>query len=150
MKTWIVVADARRARFFEVLDRNETLRELEDLVNPAGRQNERELRTDSRGRYYGRGEQMQGHTAVPNTDPVTHEVQLFAKTVCDRLEEARVQHQYERLCLIAAPKFLGLLRQNLGKDTRNLVFEELDKDIAGLDERRVQDYVRQKLPAAGD
>lgn len=141
-RTWIVVADASRARFFEVLDRHDTLRELEDLVNPAGRQNERDLRTDGHGRYYGRGEQMQGHAAVPNTDPVTHELQLFAKRIGKHLEHGRTQHRYERLCIIAAPKVLGLIRQHLDKSTRALVAGELDKDISNLDERAVQDYVR--------
>jgi protein required for attachment to host cells len=148
--TWIVVADSSRARVFEVLDRNETLRELDDLVNPAGRQGERDLRTDTRGRFYGRGEQLQGHTAMPNTDPMTHENELFAKTVAHYLEQARVEHRYERLCLIAAPKFLGLLRDKLSKQAQHLVFQELDKDISWLDGRKVQDYVREKLPAAGD
>lgn len=144
-KTWIVVADASRARFFEMLDAKATLRELEDLVNPAGRQNERDLRTDGHGRYYGRGEQMQGHAAVPNTDPVTHELQLFAKRIGKHLEHGRNQHRFERLCIIAAPKVLGLIRQHLDKTTRTLVTEELDKDISNLDERAVQEYVRQKL-----
>jgi protein required for attachment to host cells len=149
-KTWIVVADNSRARIFEVLDRNETLQELDDLVNPAGRQHDYELRTDNLGRYYGRGERMQGHTAPPRTDPGQHETELFAKTVAHYLEQARVDHRCDRICLIAAPKFLGLLRQSLTKDARNMVFEELDKDISWLDGRKVQEYVRQKLPAAGD
>lgn len=149
-KTWIVVADASRTRIFEVLDRDETLQELEDLVNPAGRQGERDLRTDNRGRFYGRGEQLQGHTAMPNTDPMTHENQLFAKTVTQHLERGRTENRYDRLCLIAAPKFLGLLRENLSKDAKNLVYEELDKDISWFDGRKVQQYVREKLPTAGD
>jgi len=138
-KTWIVVADASRARFFETID-DDTLRELEDLVNPAGRQQDRDLRTDNQGRYYGRGEQMQGHTAAPHTDPVTHELQLFAQRICRHLEHGRTEHRYERLCIIAAPKVLGLIRQHLDKTTRRLVTEELDKDISNLDERAVQEY----------
>jgi protein required for attachment to host cells len=149
-KTWILVADSSRARLFEVLDRHETLREIEDLVNPAGRQGGRDLRTDARGRYFGKGEQLQGHTAMPNTDPMTHESELFAKTVTQHLEQARNAHRYERLCLIAAPKFLGLLREKLSKDALAMVHESLDKDISGMDERAVQDYVREKLPDAGD
>jgi protein required for attachment to host cells len=149
-KTWIVVADSSRARVFEVLDRNEKLHEIDDLVNPEGRQGERDLRTDTRGRFYGRGEQLQGHTATPNTDPMTHESQLFAKTVANYLDQAHIEHRYERLCLIAAPKFLGLLREKLGKDTKQLVFEELDKDISWRDGRQVEEYVRDNIPAAGD
>jgi protein required for attachment to host cells len=144
-KTWILVADSSRARFFEMIDRSEDLREIDDLVNPAGRQHALDLRTDNVGRYYGRGEQMQGHAAPPRTDPVTHEVELFAKTVGHYLEQARVEHRYERLCLICAPKFLGQVRENLTKDTRSLVTGALDKDISRLDTRQVQQYVKEKL-----
>ena len=102
-KTWIVVADNSRARIFEVMDRSETLRELEDLVNPAGRLHDSELRTDNTGRYFGKGERMQGHAAHPRVEPGEHETELFAKRVADHLEQARVEHRFEQLCLIAAP-----------------------------------------------
>jgi protein required for attachment to host cells len=150
VKTWIVVADNSRARIFEVIDRNETLHELDDLVNPAGRLHDSELRTDNVGRYYGRGERMQGHSAQPRTDPGEHETELFAKTVAHYLEQARVEHRYARLCLMAAPKFLGLLRQNLSKNARDLVFEELAKDVSWLEGPQLQEYVRDKLSTAGD
>lgn len=149
-KTWIVVADSSRARFFEVVGRNETLHELEDMVNPAGRLHDSELRTDNLGRYYGKGEQMQGHAAPPRTDPGEHETELFAKRVAQHIEQARVAHRCERLCLIAAPKFLGALRRNLTKEARELVFEEFDKDVSWLEGPQLQDYVRDKLAAAGD
>ncbi|MGE5525842.1 MAG: host attachment protein [Rhodospirillaceae bacterium] len=149
-KTWIVVADNARARIFEVVDRKETLHELDDLVNPSGRLHDSELRTDNTGRYFGKGERMQGHAARPRTEPGEHEAELFAKTVAHYLEQARVEHRFERLCLIAAPKFLGVLRQNLTKDARELVFEELDKDVSWLEGPQLQDYVRDKLLTAGD
>ena len=149
-KTWIVVADSSRARIFEVVDRNETLQEIHDLVNPAGRLHDSELRTDGVGRFYGKGERMQGHSARPRTEPGEHETELFAKTVAQYLEQARVEHRCERVCLIAAPKFLGALRQNLPKTARDLVFEELDKDVSWLEGPQLQDYVRDKLPAVGD
>jgi len=149
-KTWIVVADHSRARIFEVIDRNEALHELDDLVNPAGRLRDADLRTDNTGRYYGHGERMQGHSARPRTEPGEHETELFAKTVAQYLEQARVEQRCERLCLIAAPKFLGVLRQNLSKHARDLVFEALDKDVSWLEGPRLQDYVREKLPTAGD
>ncbi|HWI15607.1 MAG TPA: host attachment protein [Burkholderiales bacterium] len=149
-KTWIVVADNSRARVCEVADRNQTLIELEDLVNPAGRLHDSELRTDNAGRYFGKGERMQGHAARPRTEPGEHETELFAKRVADYIERARLDHRFERLCLIAAPKFLGVLRQHLSKSSRDLVFEELDKDVSWLEGAQLQDYVREKLAAAGD
>ena len=148
VKTWIVVADNARARIFEAVDGNETLRELEDMVNPAGRLHDAELRTDNIGRYYGKGERMQGHSASPRTEPGEHETELFAKSVANHIDQARVERRFEELRLIAAPKFLGLLRQNLSKNARDLVFEELDKDVSWLEGPQLQDYIRDKLMAS--
>lgn len=121
------------------------LHEIEDLANPAGRANSRELETDGRGRFYGKGEREQGHTAEPSVNPVEHETELFSKRVGEFLDQARIEHRYDKLCLIAYPKFLGLMRQNLSKEVQKLVEDEVPKDISGLDVREIEDYVKNKL-----
>jgi protein required for attachment to host cells len=73
------------------------------------------------------------HGVFPSGDPVQHETELFAKRLCEVLDQARTQHRYDELCLVAAPKFLGLLRNNLSKEARKLVTREVDKDLSGDD-----------------
>ncbi len=51
--TWIIAADESRARVLQVLDREQRLAEIEDLVNPAGRAQDRELQTDAEPRFNG-------------------------------------------------------------------------------------------------
>ena len=46
--SWIVAADSSRARVLQVAGRAHTLEEIEDLVNPKGRMNDRELISDAR------------------------------------------------------------------------------------------------------
>ena len=45
--TWIVAADESRARVLQVTDRERHLTEIEDLLNPEGRLQDRELQTDA-------------------------------------------------------------------------------------------------------
>jgi protein required for attachment to host cells len=144
-KKWIVVADSSRARVFEVANREKHLREIEDMVNPDGRANNRELESDAAGRYYGRGERMQGHSAGTTINAVEHEVEWFAKRVSEYLDKARTENRYDALCVVAAPKFLGLLRENFTKETRNKVTEELSKDISRLAGRDIENYIKQKI-----
>ena len=66
--TWILCANASRARLFEVVAHSDTPREVADFVNPAGRAHERDLRSDAAGRFYGKGERNQGHAAFPSED----------------------------------------------------------------------------------
>lgn len=53
--TWIVAADASRARVLQVADREQRLLEIEDLLNPQGRLQDRELQTAAEPRFSGHG-----------------------------------------------------------------------------------------------
>lgn len=142
--TWILAADSSRARIFEMQGAQDHLREIEDFANPAGHEQNQEISSDARGRYFGKGRQ-QGDTAEPQVDEVEHETELFSKTVSAYLDKARVEHRYDKLCLIAFPKFLGLMRRNLSKEAQQLVEDEVPKDISKLEARDIEDYVRNRL-----
>lgn len=134
-RTWVVVADSSRARILEIPPRSREIREIEDFVNPHGRAQSRELVSDADGRNNlrasGAGNPM--HGVFPSGDPVQHQTELFAKRLCEVLDLARSQHRYEQLYLVAAPKFLGLLRSNLSKEASKLVAQEIDKDLSADD-----------------
>jgi protein required for attachment to host cells len=144
--TWIVAADSSRARIFEVQGVDKNFQELQDFVNEAGRERHQDLRTDAKGRFYGKGERDQAHTAEPDIDAVRHETELFAKQVGEFLDKARVEQRYDKLFLIADPKFLGLLRDNLSKEAQKLVKDEIPKEISGRDAREIEGfYVKHRL-----
>ena len=67
-----------------------------------------------------------------------HATELFVKRVSDYLDKARNDHRYDRLHLVAAPKFLGQLRKELGKEVQKLVTSELPKDLSWLDARELE------------
>ena len=142
--TWIVAADASRARVYTMETADGTPQRVEEFDNPAGRAHNRDLVHDGDGRYFGKGERNQGHTAPPGESAVEHEVELFAKRVAGYLDRARIDHKYERLRLVAAPKFLGLLRQNLSKEVDKLVDDAIAKDVSWFDENALADYLKQK------
>jgi protein required for attachment to host cells len=143
--TWVIAADSSRARIFEAHGAKE-FREIEDFLNPAGRERYQDLRTDAKGRFYGKGERYQGHTADPDIDAPVHETELFSKKVTEYLDKGRVEHRYDELFLIAYPKFLGMLRENLSKEAQQLIRDEIPKDISKLDEREIHDfYVQNRL-----
>ena len=134
--TWIIAADSSRARILQVTDRGRHLDEIDDLQNPEGRAHDRELISDAHPRFSGPG-------GGPGSDrqemsAKEHATELFAKRIADYLESARTAHRYDRMHLIAPPKFLGRLRQALGKDTARLVAEELPKDLSWLNARELE------------
>lgn len=143
--TWVIAADSSRARIFEMSDEDaERFEEIDDLVNPEGRQDDREQRTDAKGRFFGKGKREQGHTAEPHVGVIEHSVEMFSKQLGHYLDQARNEHRFDKLCLIAPPKFLGLIRQNLGEEAKKAVEEEIPKDLAWIADHDIEAYVRQR------
>jgi len=122
--TWIVSADSARARVLQVADREKRLAEIEDLLNPEGKLHEGDLISD---------------TEEPS-DAHEHSIDLFSKRVGEYLEKARTQHRYDKLYLVAPPKFLGKLRKNLGREVEKLLADELDKDLYRANARELERY----------
>lgn len=128
-KTWIVVADSARARIFERDGRWQELNEFRDLAHPESRLRNGDLRTG------GRGEQMEStrqssHDSDWENSPAETEATRFAREVARALQEGRNEGGYEKLVLIAAPAFLGRLREKLDPATAHCVVQELDKNWA--------------------
>ena len=144
--TWIIAADSSRARILQVMDRDARLAEVEDFVNPSARLNEREMTTDAEPRFNGHGgvgKAGSGRTGGPGNDREAktkgeHETEVFVRQIGDYLDKARNAHRYDRLHLVAPPKFLGQLRKELGKEVQKCVTSELPKDLSWLDERELE------------
>jgi protein required for attachment to host cells len=136
--TWIIAADSSRARILQVTDRGDELAEIEDLLNPEARVDDRELPTDAHARFHGSSGPASDRE---ETSAAEHATELFAKRVGDYLDKARTAHRYDRLHLIAPPRFLGQLRKQLGKEVQKLVADELPKDLSGLNARDIERYL---------
>ena len=107
--TWILVADGARARLFSPGVDGTSFIELEDFVDPDGR-----------------------NAIQPHTSPEVKITERFARELSDVLERGRIDHRYERLILAAPPRFLGTLQRALGKQTHACVVAHLDKDLTRL------------------
>jgi protein required for attachment to host cells len=93
---WVVVADGSRARIFETPGLELVLREIEDLVN------------------------------VAPDGPALSEKEggKFANPVADRVEQGRLDLRYQGLRFAVEPKFIGMLRERLSEQTRQMIFED--------------------------
>jgi protein required for attachment to host cells len=139
--TWILAADSARARLFALDGERATLRELEDFVHSAGRQKGRELSADAKARNFVRGRHDRAAASEPHTLPEDVEEQRFARELADRLERGRTANAYDRLCLVAPPRFLGRLREALSKEAHKRVSQSVAKDLVALDAATVYRYI---------
>ena len=136
-RTWILVANRVRARLLEFDDRDRSVSELNDFLNPAGRApsgsrgENRPPRTMDR---MGPGR----HAIEPQTEPATKHAERFARELASRLEDGRVHHRYENLVLVATPRFLGHLRQCMGPALRESVHREIRRDMTRSAAKSIQ------------
>ena len=145
-RIWFVVADEGRARVLERAQPPAALQEVKELRDELANVREAELRPDAKGRLYGKGERVMGHTAEPKTDPHRKEARKFAREIAHLLEQARNERRYDRLFIAAAPAFLGVLRQELPEPVRKVLAGELDQDLVNLDVHQLEQRLR-ALPA---
>lgn len=145
---WIVAADSFRARILEKKEPGQPLLELDDLLNPVGREQDREVGKDERGRFSGGGgigTPGQANTGEPHHSLTDHAIERFADTVAEYLNKGRNEHRYQKLFIVAAPKFLGRLRSNLNKEVEKLVEKDLPYDISAFNEHQIAEFVGEKF-----
>ena len=124
MKTqWIVVADEAIARILTWPEVGDELDPVEEMTDPDAHARKADMRHDAQGRRGG------SVTASAGDDEERREASAFARRLADRLARALEEKRYDELCLIAAPRFLGLLRPLLSNGVAKAVGTTIDKDL---------------------
>jgi len=131
----IVIADAARARLFTWKreadeDPAPTLRERVDLVSPTRRVPHQELWTEARPRGNpgpgGHGDAVDDH----RDDHLAEVDRRFAAEVLTRLAALTDEAACQRVALVAAPRFLGYLREHTGAlQKKGVAIEEVARDL---------------------
>lgn len=130
-KTWVIVADASRARFFDFKGHVSGLQEIHDMANPEGRLKNQDLVTDKHGTTHDR--KGVGSPQMGDNAEAAHQVErAFAVEVVRSLEKMIRESGVQAIILAAPPRFLGELRRNLDKTTAAMVKQEINKDISTL------------------
>lgn len=128
--TWIVVADEAIARILQSEDGHAT-EPVEELTHPDAHAKGADLRRDAGGRRAVAGTGGNATTSAgPNERHV--EAEVFSREVADYLGRAYHEHRFDELRIVAAPRFLGLLRKSLNRDLARVVSQEIDKDLVHM------------------
>jgi protein required for attachment to host cells len=124
----VIVADAGRAKILSAEMTDAPLSESEDLVHPESRLREQDLVADG----YGSGRDSGGfgkHSMGHEKEAHARQASIFASEVCARIDQIRRRDKLHRIYLIAAPGFLGLLRDKLNRQCLTLVSGEVGKNL---------------------
>jgi protein required for attachment to host cells len=138
---WVVVADESRAIFYTRDTRRAPLLEFFALDNEAGRKKAGEILADRGGRSFDSVGAGRHTVAVEKTDPKKHAATAFARQVAERIGKVTHDGSCRGYALIAAPRFLGMLRDAVSRKCKFEPFKTIDKDVVGQDTAVLQKLV---------
>lgn len=150
--TFIVTANAGRARFFSQARPNARLEEINDMVNTVARLRNSDTDTDGVGQ---RAASKSRHSVGAPTQPsgyeppqstTEHYTEIFARNVAEYLLRAQQEGRFERLVLAASPEFLGLLRKQLDPKVLSAITLEINKDYTQLAEDKLREQIEAHKP----
>ncbi len=124
-----MVAHRSGARIVDSAGIGAELSVVRDLLQPSGRKPARDLVTDRPGQSSTSARPGHHSSLAPHSDPTEHVAEEFAREIADAVERGRLEGAYDRLALVAAPRFLGHLRDALNHQCRALVVAEVDKNL---------------------
>ena len=129
----MVVADESKAIVYARATKSGPLREVFSLANEVARMKTEQLISDSGGRSFdskGKGR----HTMTSEkVDPKKHAVSIFAKQIAERIGEVMHDGSCRGFALIAAPRFLGVLRKAVSVATSAEPYATVAKQVVGQD-----------------
>lgn len=144
-KIWVLIAESSRARIFLLSKLFSPLEEIEGFIHSASRLHEQTLTSDipSHG-FDGKG--VTRHRLGNNGNIKHQEIVVFAKTICDRLEEARCHGEFEKLILVSSPDFLGELRKRMSGQLKQQVLVEIPKNLVKQPPEKLRHMLTGQLP----
>lgn len=146
--TWIVSANASRARFFSQEQASDTLEEINDMVNEAARLRRSETESDKLGptaaskSIHNVGGATPNKLYEPATTPDVHQAELFARDIASYLLQGYQEGRFQQLSLVVSPQFLGMLRKLIDPNLESVVKLEINKDYTQFNAKELLEHVK--------
>jgi len=135
---WVVVADESNAIVYARDTMRGALRELFSLENETARKKMDQLISDSGGRSfdsYGKGRHtMANEKAGAKRNAAT----VFAKQIAERIAKVTHDGSCRGFAVVAAPRFLGVLRDAISIATTAEPYATVDKEVVGQDTATIE------------
>jgi len=137
---WALVTNGVRARILRGLEARDADAPVE-LVSKAEATHLRDHLTDRPGRSFASDESGRRSAMEPGSDPILRDMQDFARDTLGVLEEHLRAGRLSRLAIFAAPKMLGVLRDEMPAALREAVILERDLNLVNLSEAELRETV---------
>jgi protein required for attachment to host cells len=146
VRTWILIADAGRARVLENLGPGKGTRPVSGLESVSTLPDStHDIVSDRQGRSF-ESSGATRHPLEPRTDPREQVKRNYLEMLAGQLEERLQAGAFDRLVVVAPPQALGMLRGAFSDHVKAVVTGELAKDLTKIPDHdlasHLEDHVR--------
>ena len=143
-KYWVLVANSGQARILEMQRKPYEFHQVSELVSETQHLTNKEIVSDASGRVY----HAQGpgtHSMKPRSDPHQNAEEQFSRSLARKMERAARLGRFDQLLVIADPRTMGRLRQQMDRSLAGRVADEISLDLVGLPLNQLEPRVREVL-----
>ena len=130
---WVVVADESQAILYSRAKKYSPLVEFLRLENETAKEKVGDLLSDKGGRSFDSHGQGRHTFANEKSGPKEQAATVFAKQLAERLAAEHHRGRFGAFAIVAAPRFLGLLRSALSSSLKLEPYATIDKEVVGKD-----------------
>ncbi|TNE94605.1 host attachment protein [Porticoccus sp.] len=142
--TWVLVADASRARIFNTAGSKEPLVEVKSMLHGESRLKVSELVSDQPGRQSG-SNPSGSHGVAEKSAIKEQERDTFARELSDLLALGREQDHFRKLYLVAPSQMLGALHKHLNKNVKAALQGEFDLKLVKASNEDIRNHLPEYL-----
>jgi protein required for attachment to host cells len=145
IRTWVVIADAARARVFETRGKGTGLTAVADMALDAELAPSREIGTDRPGRSF-ESVGSTRHAMQSPSDLHREQKRQFARRIAEAVEARQATKSFDRLVLVAPPVTMGDLRAALPAKVKAAVAAELVADLTNTPVSELPGHLADHIP----
>lgn len=134
-RVWVLVAHEAGARIFFRDDPRTEFQVIEKIDWPVGRAKSREITSERPGHEESWGPSKQRHGFDQRVSEPDKNALTLARKITHRLDQASGLDEYDHLLVVAGPKFLGMLRKEMGRATLERLVLTLNENLAEVEDK---------------
>lgn len=138
---WFIVADESRASIYDAARRYGPLEQRCSLENATAREKMEQLISDRGGRSFDSHGKGRHTLRKEKEDAKRHASMAFAREIVQQLSAAKTRGACREFSLIAAPRFLGVLREALSITDIGKPYLAISKNVVGEPVAKIESLI---------
>lgn len=141
--TWIVLANDRRLRVFELPSSNGILHEVVDFLSPKGKKYIQKDFEPIQPSSFTHGQSTNADNYQVDVEhELVHQEDLFSKQISSFIERGRLSGCFEKMRIIGSRGFLNLLRENMTEKAKCIIEKEFIDDAINFEPPILEKYIK--------